>query len=102
MKPYAESFYKSTTWQKTRELCIHRAGGLCERCLKEGLITPAVVVHHIKPITPENINDPNITLNQDNLMALCVDCHAKIHHPNQRRYKIDKDGRVCGLRSRPI
>ena len=67
-------------------------------CEKEGKITPAVVVHHIKPITRENINDPSITLNLDNLQALCWDCHAAVHHPTGKRYKIDKDGRVCGLR----
>lgn len=98
MQPYAESFYKSRQWQKTRDLCIRRAGGLCEECAKDGIITPAVVAHHIKPITRKNINDPEITLNLDNLMALCVDCHAKVHHPHQRRYRIDELGRVCALR----
>lgn len=95
MKPYAETFYKSTQWQKCRELCIQRAGGLCERCKEQGLINPAVVAHHKTPITLENINDPRITLNLDNLMALCVDCHAAVHK-RKKRYTIDEWGRVCG------
>lgn len=98
MKPYAEKFYSSAEWQKCRELAKQRAGGLCEACWLEGKVTPADVIHHIKPITPQNINDPWITLNQDNLMALCADCHAKIHNPTKRRYKIDEAGRVCVLK----
>ena len=98
MKPYAETFYKSKQWQKVRDLCIRKAGGLCERCAKDGIVKAAVVAHHKKPINSSNINDPSITLNLDNLQALCWDCHAAVHHPTGKRYKIDKDGRVCGLR----
>lgn len=97
MKPYAETFYKSRQWQRCRDLCIQRAGGLCERCRKEGVIRAAVIAHHKKEITPQNINNPEITLNLDNLEALCMDCHAKVHHKREKRYRIDKDGRVVGL-----
>ncbi len=96
MKPYAETFYKSKQWQKVRDLCIRRAGGLCERCLAKGEVKAAVVAHHKKPITRDNIHDPSITLNLDNLQALCWDCHAFVHHPNARRYTIDSMGRVSG------
>lgn len=48
--------------------------GICERCG-----APARIVHHREYITPENINDPDITLNWDNLEALCQDCHNKEH-----------------------
>lgn len=99
MQPYAESFYKSKQWQKVRRLCLQRAGGLCEKCLAEGMIKSAVVAHHKTPITKQNINDPSITLNLDNLQALCWDCHAAVHSAAPRkRYTIDKDGRICGLR----
>ena len=98
MQPYAETFYKSKQWQKVRDLCIRKAGGLCERCQQEGIIKAAVVAHHKKPITKSNINDPSITLNLDNLQALCWDCHAAVHSKTQKRYKVDKDGKVCGLR----
>lgn len=97
MKSYAESFYKSRQWQRCRDLCIQRAGGLCERCRKEGVIRAAVIAHHKKEITPQNINNPEITLNLDNLEALCMDCHAKVHHRRDKRYRIDKDGKVVGF-----
>lgn len=72
---------------------MKKAKGLCEDCYKEGKVTPAEEVHHIKFLTPENINDPNITLNYDNLVALCRECHRK-RHGKQKRYKIDQWGRV--------
>ena len=62
--------------------------------MKEGKINPAEEVHHIKFITPQNITDPNITLNYSNLVALCRECHKKRHGARQRRYTIDEYGRV--------
>lgn len=47
---------------------------ICERC---GSV--ARIVHHIQYITPQNIQDPNITLSWDNLQALCIDCHNAEH-----------------------
>ncbi|MDL2318353.1 HNH endonuclease [Eubacteriales bacterium OttesenSCG-928-A19] len=47
---------------------------VCERC--GGL---ARVVHHVEYITPQNINDVNITLSWDNLESLCLDCHNVEH-----------------------
>ena len=93
MKQYAEDFYKSTTWQKCRDAYMKKAKGLCEDCYKKGLIVPAEEIHHIEFITPDNINDPKITLNFDNLVALCRECHRK-RHGNQKRYQIDQWGRV--------
>ena len=67
-------------------------GGLCEICMSKGLIEPATQVHHRMPITPENLNDPGITLSYDNLMALCERCHAEQHH--RRRWRCDPAGHV--------
>ena len=94
MKPYAETFYKSTAWQNCRNSYMKKVGGLCEDCYAAGKITPAEEVHHIKFITPNNINDPSITLSYDNLVALCRECHAKRHGAKDRRYEIDEYGRV--------
>lgn len=66
--------------------------GLCERCLARGLIVPATQVHHIIPITPENIEDVNITLNPDNLIILCKPCHDAQH--SNGRYCIGPDGEL--------
>ena len=94
MKPYAEAFYKSSAWQQARDAYASSQGGLCERCREQGIITPGEIVHHITHITPKNIKDPNITLNFDNLMLLCRDCHSYIHSGNIKRFKVDAIGRV--------
>lgn len=93
MKPYAEAFYKSSSWVAARKAYLERVGGLCERCLEKGLIVPATMVHHVEHITPENINDESITLNPANFLALCRECHAKAHE-KAPRYKFDDTGHM--------
>ena len=93
MQDWAKFFYKSKTWQHVRDNVMKRDRGLCQDCLKKGLIVPAEEVHHIIPLQPENITDPSITLNENNLIALCRDCHRK-RHGKEKRYRIDEFGRV--------
>lgn len=97
MKPYAESFYKSKAWQNCRDAFIRSKGGLCEKCLKDGRYTPAEIVHHKIHITPENINDPEVVLNFENLEALCREHHAEEHTGKIKRFKVDEMGRVTIL-----
>ena len=90
--PDIERFYKTYAWKKSRESFLKEKGGLCEICLSKGLIEPAVHVHHRKPITPENLNDPSVTLDHSNLMALCEQCHQEQHRT--KRWRCDALGRV--------
>ena len=92
-------FYDSAAWANTRRNYKQSVGGLCERCLANGIIRPADVVHHITPLNDDNIKDLNVSLGWCNLQALCTDCHALVHSTRlkereARRYTIDKDGRV--------
>lgn len=96
MKKYAEAFYKSKIWQTVRANYLKQSGGLCEECLKKGIYKAAVEVHHKIHITPLNIDDPSVTLNYDNLIGLCRECHRK-KHSKSRRYTIDEYGRVTPL-----
>lgn len=45
---------------------------------------PAKDVHHKIHLTPENINDPMISLHESNLISLCGDCHKRIHAGEQK------------------
>lgn len=92
-REFAKQFYHSQAWKQTQAAYVKQAGGLCERCLQNGLITAGVIVHHKIHLTPENINDPDVSLNDDNLMLLCRDCHA-LEHKRGRRWKVDEFGRV--------
>lgn len=75
VKEWAKPFYKSKAWRDCREAFFISKHGLCERCGR-----PGKIVHHKEILTPENINNPDITLNWDNLELLCQDCHNKEHH----------------------
>jgi len=95
MKDFAKAFYKSKEWEKCRAGYIKYVGGLCERCFKNGSIVPGVIVHHKCYLSPENILDPSVTLNYDNLELLCIDCHNKEHISKRpQRYTIAPDGKV--------
>jgi 5-methylcytosine-specific restriction protein A len=72
MKPFAKKFYKSKAWRKCRESYIPKVFGICEHCGD-----PGYILDHIEEITPENINDPEITLNHENLQYLCLACHNR-------------------------
>ena len=77
-------------------------GGLCERCLSRGIYTPGEIVHHSREhVTPENVDDPNVTLSFDNLELLCRDCHAKVHDEiyghDKRRYAVDECGNITAV-----
>lgn len=87
-RQFAYKFYHSKAWKHTRnaymqEIISTTAGmcppGMCEQCFTRGEMKPAEIVHHIRWLTPHNIDNPDITLNTDNLMRVCRDCHAEIH-----------------------
>ena len=74
-KEFAKAFYKSKAWRQCRDAYFVLRHGLCERCGR-----PGKIVHHRIWLTPENINDPDVSLNWDHLELLCQDCHNKEHH----------------------
>ncbi len=89
MKAWAKEFYESSSWRECRAAYLISQHYVCERC---GDI--AKVVHHKEYLTPKNINDVSITLNWDNLEALCQDCHNKEHHKTTKRYSFDSEGNI--------
>lgn len=102
MKEYAKQFYKSKAWQACREGYMRSVGGLCERCYARGILTPGVIVHHKTYITPENIGDPTVTLNWDNLECVCRQCHedehkSGTHNRKSKRYMVDDFGHVVAV-----
>lgn len=74
----AATFYKSVAWERVRRQALMRDHGLCQHCLREKHITPADMVHHIKPVRLFW----HLRLVLSNLISLCNACHAKIDHTN--------------------
>lgn len=96
MQEFAKHFYKSKIWQQTSKDYSKSVHNLCEKCLMRGSITAGEIVHHKVHITPENIDDPNITLNWNNLELLCRDCHGEEHKKRIKRFTVDEQGRIIG------
>lgn len=97
MKSIDSSFYKSRAWKGCRSEYL-RLHPLCEECLKNGIYTPASHVHHKIFLNNDNVNDPSVSLNFDNLEAVCMECHNRIHFSKgKKRYMTDDLGRVIGI-----
>ena len=73
--------YNSREWQELRIAKLRSTNGLCEECLKEGIITSARCVHHVVPIETARTKDEmkRLAFDVNNLKALCFACHARIH-----------------------
>ena len=97
MREYAKGFYSSNAWKECRKAYRKSVGGLCERCYAKGIVKAGEIVHHKIYLTPDNLNDPSISLNWDNLELVCRDCHAQEHDGLKKRYKVDELGRVTAI-----
>ena len=73
--------YNSREWQELRIAKLRSTNGLCEECLKQGIITSARCVHHVVPIETARTKDEmkRLAFDANNLRALCFACHARIH-----------------------
>ena len=95
-KEFAKQFYKSKAWRNTRAYVLRRDLFCCHDCGDR-----ATEVHHIIELDPDNINDPNISLNPDNLMSLCGICHKKRtlgRGDIEYGYEFDENGQVVRAR----
>ena len=95
-KEGASQFYNSKKWRKVRKnyLSLHP---VCEQCEKLGKIIPAKIVHHKIYLDTATYNIPEISLNFDNLEALCFDCHRSEHFRNKdcrEELYFDADGNL--------
>ena len=98
-KEYAKRFYNSAAWIKTSKAYAASKFFICERC---GQPAKNYIVHHKKFLTPQNINDPMVALNWDNLQLLCLDCHNNVHNTkNKRKIFFDSSGQVVGVQDLP-
>ena len=80
----------SPRWAEVKRIVWQRAGGLCERCRREGIeagvlpdgwITPGVDCHHKIPVESAKTEEEMERLAYDvnNIELLCIPCHIKTH-----------------------
>lgn len=94
MRSIDESFYKTRTWRRVQANYMRQAHFFCERCKKKGLMVPAKIVHHKDYLTKADLKNPEKLYSFENLEALCLDCHNAEHFKHERRYEIDKQGKL--------
>lgn len=75
-RKFAKSFYNSKVWKDCRNAYKAFRLGICERCGSAS----GTEVHHKIELSEDNIGNPQITLNFDNLELLCRTCHSQHHN----------------------
>lgn len=82
MRKLRQKAYQLTAWRKLRNSYL-REHPICAECLRNGKITPAEDVHHVKsPFKGGEINY-ELLLDDKNLESVCKECHAAIHNKQQ-------------------
>ena len=103
-----KDFYQSKAWKQVRKNVWIKQNLLCAICNKpvyvDGLSDylpkekrRTGIVHHKIWLDNNNIQDDNITLNEDNLIGICKECHELVHHENKSCRKdmiFDEDGYI--------
>lgn len=103
-----KDFYNSKAWKTVRKNVWLKQNCLCARCYKPVYVDGISewipkdqrrtgIVHHIEYLNDTNIEDDNITLNEDNLIGICKECHEKEHHQDiatRKGYEFDSYGNL--------
>jgi 5-methylcytosine-specific restriction endonuclease McrA len=95
-RDFAQQFYRSKAWRQTREHALRRDLFTCRDCGGR-----ATEVHHVRELSPDNIDNPAIALGLDNLESLCHNCHTKRTLGGGDlgdEYRFDNNGQVVRMR----
>lgn len=87
------AFYNSRSWRRVSAAYMSSQAYICERCGK-----PATICHHKTYLNGTNVNDPTISLNFNNLEALCLDCHNAEHGQQHSVTLFNGDGTIAGVK----
>ena len=75
-KEAKNNFYWSKEWKSLKRKIINRDNSECQVCKSEGKVTlNNLIVHHIHPLEFYS----NKSLDEDNLITVCMQCHNTIH-----------------------
>jgi 5-methylcytosine-specific restriction endonuclease McrA len=87
--------YNTQRWQRLRRLKLQTAT-LCQLCLQQGRIEPAVAVDHMRPIKAGGEAFPAL----DKLMSCCASCH----NSKTRAEQLGEDYTIkgCDVRGYPL
>ncbi|MCM1052460.1 MAG: hypothetical protein NC483_00560 [Ruminococcus sp.] len=85
-----QEFYQTKAWKQVRKNIWLKQSCLCARCHRPVYVNGISdyvskdkrlkgIVHHKEYLTDVNFNDINISLNENNLEGVCIDCHNVEH-----------------------
>lgn len=75
-----QHFYRSKEWKDVRRIVILRDHG-CDLGIMDRLITGRIYIHHMNPITREDlINGSDLVLNPNYLICVSSMTHEAIHY----------------------
>lgn len=75
--------YTSGPWKKTRDNIIIRDNA-CDLSMEDYHIRGSILVHHINPITAEDIElDRDIVYDPENLISTSLNTHNAIHYGDE-------------------
>ena len=76
-------FYSSRAW-RALSVAVRKRHPLCVRCADVGVVRPADLVDHIKPVRVH----PELRLDVTNLQPLCNSCHNRKTAEDKALYKL--------------
>ena len=79
-------FYQSQRWRELRGAVFIESNGLCQQCLKKGIVSEGKEVHHIAPIEKSWAK----RYDRDNLILLCDECHRIAHERSSPLQEFNK------------
>lgn len=83
MRALRRKAYNNTAWRKLRDAYLVRHP-LCERCRENGKITAATDIHHKRSPFQNGELNYGLLMDENNLMALCKECHGNIHGKKEK------------------
>ena len=103
-----KDFYNSKLWKQVRKNIWIKQNLLCANCYKpvyvDGLSDyipkenrRTGIVHHKIWLDNNNIMDDNITIDENNLIGVCLDCHNRIHSGSssiRKEFEFDEEGNI--------
>ena len=77
-------FYKTTEWRAFRRDMIVRDLG-CDLGIKDRPISGLIIIHHINPISIDDIRNRriDILMNPENSICTCLNTHNAIHYGDE-------------------
>lgn len=75
-------FYNSPDWKRKKKAILKDQHYECQRCKAKGQYKRARTVHHRKYLRMR----PDLALDDDNLEAVCDECHYDEHHRRRQGF----------------